>query len=156
MVFGEKLRSIRLSQNISQDELSKLTGISSRSICAYETSRVVPKTEKIVKIAKALNMPVDVLLQSISESSPEEEVARAGLLRGREVAVFLDEIGVGQQPQRAQTEKNINSIVSYFSDEAVPQAEKDRIFLFIMEQYLKAKQGELHPKKHRARGFGEK
>ena len=42
MTFGEKLKCARLALNISQSELSERTGISERSLYAYEKAGVIP------------------------------------------------------------------------------------------------------------------
>ena len=62
MTFGEKLREIRLSLNLSQLELAKKAGIGERSVYNYEQNDTFPRPNALEKIAKALNVSVSYLL----------------------------------------------------------------------------------------------
>ena len=63
MEFSEKLRNIRISKNISQEELAEQTGISRRSIQNYESGRLLPKKRSVYAVlAEALGIEEDVLL----------------------------------------------------------------------------------------------
>ncbi|MEE1074302.1 MAG: helix-turn-helix transcriptional regulator, partial [Acutalibacteraceae bacterium] len=62
MTFGEKLRNVRLSLNLSQKELAEKTGISERSLYTYEQTSTFPRSGNIRKIAEALNVSVGYLL----------------------------------------------------------------------------------------------
>lgn len=53
---GERIKSIRNKRGLTQSELSKKTGIHKMLISKYETNKVIPKTENIDKICKALNV----------------------------------------------------------------------------------------------------
>lgn len=56
--FSERLKNILNEKNITQSELSKITGIGKSSLTAYLKGEYNPKQDKIYKIAKALNVPV--------------------------------------------------------------------------------------------------
>ena len=58
MSFGEKLRSIRISLNLSQIELAQKVGITERTIYNYEQTDTYPKPSVLKKIADALNVSV--------------------------------------------------------------------------------------------------
>ena len=62
MKFGERLKSFREQKNLTQEELASLSGISARSIQRYENGTNRPRVEAAEKIAKALDIQVDVLL----------------------------------------------------------------------------------------------
>lgn len=62
MTFGEKLRCVRLSLNLSQSELAEKTGISERSLYTYEQTGTLPRSSNLRKIADALNVSVSYLL----------------------------------------------------------------------------------------------
>ena len=149
MNFGEQLREVRLRQNISQEKLSELTGISTRSIHAYEHSKIIPKTEKIITIAKALNVPVGKLMQPISVSHNEESCencAQECIIRS-----FSNVCTVKDPAVKARIMKTMGDLIAYFFDDNIPSCEKDKLFLFITEQYLKTKQEVLYPEKRRAK-----
>lgn len=60
--FGGRLRRIRSSRGISQAELARRVGISSRMAAYYEVQGGTPGAPLLAKIAKALEVSVDELL----------------------------------------------------------------------------------------------
>ena len=62
MKFGERLKNFREQKNLTQEELASLSGISARSIQRYENGTNRPRVEAAEKMAKALDIQVDVLL----------------------------------------------------------------------------------------------
>ena len=63
MEFGEKLHNIRISRNLSQEELAEKTGVSRRSIQNYESGKMLPKKRSVYSVlAKALGVEESVLL----------------------------------------------------------------------------------------------
>lgn len=62
MNIGENLKKIRKDKGITQEKLSSLTKISITSIQRYELGKRQPTIEIINKIAKALEVPVDMIL----------------------------------------------------------------------------------------------
>ena len=73
MTFGEKLRKSRLALNLSQIELAEIAGITERTIYNYEQTSTSPKPDVLKKLAAALNVTVNYLLddgEHGSEISP--------------------------------------------------------------------------------------
>ena len=64
-----KIKKLRISQNISQKDMSKILGISQSALCMYESGQRKPSIELLPKIAKVLNCTVDELLKV---DEPEE------------------------------------------------------------------------------------
>ncbi len=60
--FAQRLLAIRKSRGLTQTELSKLTGISTRMIAHYETRATNPPATKLLLLAKALKVSIDELL----------------------------------------------------------------------------------------------
>ena len=57
MTFGENLKELLETFGISQEEISKMTGIHSSSISAYVTGKIKkPRYRNIHKIEKALGV----------------------------------------------------------------------------------------------------
>lgn len=52
--FGEKIKEIRKSRNMSQEEFAKLLGTSKQVISRYETNQRIPKISVAQKYAKIL------------------------------------------------------------------------------------------------------
>ena len=73
MTFGEKLKTIRLSLNISQSELAEKTGISERSLYTYEQTGILPRSNNLRKLADALNVSVSYLLDE-EETDPNKNI----------------------------------------------------------------------------------
>ena len=63
MEFGEKLHNIRISRNLSQEELAEKTGVSRRSIQNYEGGKMLPKKRSVYSVlAETLGVEESVLL----------------------------------------------------------------------------------------------
>ncbi len=73
MTFGEKLKTVRLSLNLSQSELAEKTGISERSLYTYEQTGIMPRSGNIQKLADALNVSVSYLLDE-EETDPHKNI----------------------------------------------------------------------------------
>jgi transcriptional regulator with XRE-family HTH domain len=62
--FGETLRKIRRQKGYSLAQLAELCGISKRMIGHYETQVKRPSVDKLTKIAEALGVGIDELLET--------------------------------------------------------------------------------------------
>lgn len=60
--IGERLKKAREAQGLSQRELSKMTGIAQEAICRCETETVLPSSKTITKLARALSLDLNYLL----------------------------------------------------------------------------------------------
>ncbi len=69
MTFGEKIRAARKALNLSQTELSDLTGISERSLYTYEQLNTIPRRSNVQKLADALHVSVTYLMDE-QETDP--------------------------------------------------------------------------------------
>lgn len=69
--FGTKLKKIRMSRNMSQDDLAKFLGTSKQVISRYETNQRTPKITTAQEYSFKLNVPllylVDNNIASIEE-----------------------------------------------------------------------------------------
>lgn len=76
MDVGKKIRNIRIHRGMTQKELGeKLGGVSQQQIGRWENGKVNPKINTIQKIATALNVNINELLQSPLDDSPLYRVA---------------------------------------------------------------------------------
>lgn len=60
-----ELKKYREAKGLSQSRLSRIIGVSSQTICMYESGVRTPKAEILKKLAKALDCTVDELLADI-------------------------------------------------------------------------------------------
>ena len=63
MNIGDNIKRIRLGREMSQLRLSELSGVPQTTISNIEKNKVIPSIEKVVRIAKALNVPLEELLK---------------------------------------------------------------------------------------------
>ena len=70
MNFGNKLKLLRKSMNLSQDKLSKLSGIPRSTISQYELNLFEPSLSNLKTISKVFNISLDQLCDtSISKNN---------------------------------------------------------------------------------------
>jgi transcriptional regulator with XRE-family HTH domain len=129
--FAEKVREARDLLNLNQQQLGDLTGVSKRSIAAYETEGVIPRPRMIRKLAEVLNVS-DAYLDNDDIEDPtygmrktdyiEETRARFGDKAAKEISFLL--------------ERN----TALFAGGAVSQEAKDAFFEALMKSYLICKE----------------
>lgn len=69
MTTGEKLTQLRKQNNITQEELADLLGVSRQSVSKWESDIAYPETEKLIKLSELYHVCVDYLLKD-SEVEP--------------------------------------------------------------------------------------
>lgn len=69
MNIGDKIKELRQNQNLTQDDLSKLTGISRITLGNYERGERTPTIDKMYVIAKALNVTIDDFMEYTEEET---------------------------------------------------------------------------------------
>ncbi len=62
MTIGERIKRIRMFRGLTQKQLGELTKIHEVAIRKYELNKVTPKFEQLNKIAYALGVPYNALL----------------------------------------------------------------------------------------------
>ncbi|MBQ4573371.1 MAG: helix-turn-helix transcriptional regulator [Clostridia bacterium] len=63
MDVGYKLKIIRLQNNLKQQHIADVLGITRSAYCSYEIGRRAVDLDTLVKISKFYNLPVDVFLK---------------------------------------------------------------------------------------------
>ena len=83
LIFGLKLKQIRTDKNLSLFGLSKLTGLSKSYLNEIEKGKKYPKTDKIVLLAEALDVPYDqmVSLKLDKNLAPIGEILQSKILK---------------------------------------------------------------------------
>ncbi len=74
-IFSERIRKIRLNNNMTMDELAKLFNITKSRISMWENNGVVPREEILIKLSKYFNVSIDYLLgnEKIEVNVPENQ-----------------------------------------------------------------------------------
>ena len=71
MKIGQRIRSVRESAHITQEELAKAVGCTAKHIGAIERGIKTPSLETFVVIANTTGVSADMLLQDVLENSAE-------------------------------------------------------------------------------------
>ena len=93
MTLGEKIQELRRRRGMSQDELAEKLDVSRQAISKWERDEAIPETEKVVRIARELDVSTDYLLLDgqtdppasatiRTPPSPQEPSAGQQVLRG--------------------------------------------------------------------------
>ena len=78
--FGERLRRLRLSRDLSQGELASRLGVVPSSVGKYERiANSFPSVEVLIKISDFFDVTLDYLLKG-TEATPSVENNISGLL----------------------------------------------------------------------------
>lgn len=88
MKFGEKVKELRSKKNMSQPELAKLLGVSTRTIASYESCSSYPRRQEMYdKLAEILGVSVDYLRTENDAFLTEaaEQFGRRGQLQAQEI-----------------------------------------------------------------------
>ena len=62
MALGERIRQLRKEAGWAQAELCQKIGADSRRVSLYETGKITPSLDAIIRSAEALNISIDHLL----------------------------------------------------------------------------------------------
>ena len=131
MTFGEKLKTVRLSLNLSQSELSEKTGISERSLYTYEQTGILPRSSNLRKIADALNVSVSYLLDE-EETDPHKNIEH-------DIFIANSKNQFGYKGAREATEL-LSRASALFAGGELDEEAKELFFQSLMEVYLDSKQ----------------
>lgn len=72
MLFGKRLKKLRKEAGITQKELADKIGVNRATIAGYETKGKEPSYDTLIKIARALNCSLDVLLDYQGKESASD------------------------------------------------------------------------------------
>ena len=88
MAIGNKIAAARKKMNLTQDQLAEMLDVTRQSVSRWESETAYPETEKLVKLAKILELDLNYLLdddatendhhKEESRPSAEEERQRFG------------------------------------------------------------------------------
>lgn len=131
MEFGEKVKTARKLLKLSQIELSEMTGISTRSIYAYEQENIKPKRSKyITALAKALNVSTEYLMND-EETDP---------LKNLESDYFLNKVnneyGIKAKKEAKELLERTGAL---FAGGELDEEDRDVFMRSIMQVYLDTK-----------------
>ena len=59
--FSERLKALRLEQNLTQGQLGEIIGVKHFSIYSYEKGRSCPEMKSLIALADYFNVSIDYL-----------------------------------------------------------------------------------------------
>ena len=122
MKFGEKLRTLRTTKGLSQEQLARSVGITLRAYSDYENNGIYPrKREMYSKLAEVLGCDVNYLL-----TEDEEFITVAGEKYGR----------TGKQ----QAEQLVAQLSGLFAGGQLTDADKDAVMIALQKVYFECKE----------------
>ncbi|MCI6326473.1 MAG: helix-turn-helix domain-containing protein [Clostridiales bacterium] len=129
MPFGDRLKAFREARGYTQDELAKMVGVAKTTITGYERGNRTPDVEKIKKLAKALGITGDDLL----ETGLGNKKAALYSSEAMEIARDFDTLDRhGRQIVRAVMDQEIDRMAELAEiADAVPEKEPKIINIFV-------------------------
>ena len=143
MTFGEKVKEARLTLNMSQTELSQITGISERSLYTYEQLGTIPRSSNIKKIAEALKVSVTYLMDE------DDADKNKHIEQDQFIADAKKEFG---SKGAREAHEILNRTGALLAGGELDDSAKEVFFQALMEVYLDSKQtarDKFTPKKYR-------
>lgn len=73
MTTGEKLSMLRKGNNITQEQLAQLLGVTRQSVSRWEMDLAFPETEKLIRLSKLFSCSIDFLLSEAVRGEQQED-----------------------------------------------------------------------------------
>ena len=81
MSFSENLQTIRKKNQMSQEELAELLGVSRQAVSKWELGEGYPEVEKLLILSKKLNISLDSLMRGSTAGNEVPETRPSGNIR---------------------------------------------------------------------------
>ncbi len=72
-MFGERLKALRRSRDLSQEYLARNVGVTKQSVCNWENDNIMPSVEMMTKLARFFRVSIDYLL-GLDDTAPSKEM----------------------------------------------------------------------------------
>lgn len=127
MIFGEKLRRLRVQWGLTQDELALNLGVTCRTLQNYESGNVYPKKREIYsRLAEFFGTDINYWLsESANDNAPEDRT------------------------EHTKTYGLASQVSSFFEDNSLTEEELDDFMRTIQGAYWAAKDKNKNSKKSR-------
>ncbi|MDD4324166.1 MAG: helix-turn-helix transcriptional regulator [Eubacteriales bacterium] len=129
--FGQKSKEAREILDLSQAELGEIVGVSQRSITAYETNNAKLRGRTVRKLARALNVSIDYLLNDDIDD-PQSGIAEDPYLEN-----IHETFGArAEEEAKVLLERN----TALFAGGTLSQEAKNAFFKSVMTAYITCKE----------------
>ena len=92
MIRGDRLRNLRKSKNMSQDELAIKVGVSKSSISCYEKGTRTPSIETLIDFMSLFGVTSDYLIGSDNLIKTFNDEENEIIVLSKEEIIFLNEL----------------------------------------------------------------
>lgn len=65
--FTMNLKKLMIEREMTAADISRKTGITQAALSRYINDKRIPRLNSVIKIAKALNVPIELLLKGVDE-----------------------------------------------------------------------------------------
>lgn len=110
MDFPKRLRSLRLNQNMTQEELGKKINVTKVSVSGYENGNRVPDMETLQKIADVFDVQVDYLLGRTDDPTPPQKSKPYYALTEK------DERDIARDLERMMSDLQSNEAMAFYGE----------------------------------------
>jgi len=90
--IGKHLKATRLKAGLTQVQLSKASGVSQASIALYENDVQTPIARNLAALARALNVPMDALVEAANPAPEPDDDNDDNRLHGNSTAAQIQKL----------------------------------------------------------------
>ena len=65
--FTMNLKKLMIEREMTAADIARKTGMTQATLSRYINGKRIPKINSVIKIAKALNVPIELLLKGVDE-----------------------------------------------------------------------------------------
>ena len=124
MKFSEKMKKLRLDNRMTRAQLSKILGVSTKSIQMYEEGVNRPREKRMQLLAEALNTTVDFLEDDTLDRPQRHTLDER----------YLEEIREKYGDHTAESIEKMYYLFSvFFNGSSIPAEEKERLLKMMTE-----------------------
>jgi len=100
MSFGENLQTIRKKNQLSQESLAEMLGVSRQAVSKWELGEGYPEVEKLLLLSKKLNISLDSLLENKNTTALSDNCKRPAIrIISPHEGVIINASKVARSPQ---------------------------------------------------------
>ena len=120
--LGQRIKQLRLSEGLTQEDFGKLFGIVKSTVSLYENDKSTPDDETKIKICTHFNVSMDYLMGIMPNVSPNPIDIDNGII-GKKIKEFRERKGLTQKELAADLNMSASAIGMYEQGRRIPDVE---------------------------------
>ncbi len=89
MTFGDKLSGLRKENNLTQEQLADMLGVSRQSVSKWESNVAYPETDKLISLANLFKCSTDYLLKDECSNATDDSKTESILNHQKTIGYIL-------------------------------------------------------------------